>query len=137
MIKISNNKLLKVRFLQKCSFESSDPSFLKKRSSYFVLLSKKNLDFCGVFDKKGTLQKISIPILYLHIFIYLLHIGQLQPKRVLQLRQCYKLHMPRVQWCHQWSQCPFCQNRDRWLQHYCYYYTTKSREHVNVRKKSI
>ena len=129
-MKISKNKICtRCGSLQKCFFfKCSSPMFVQRfcmQSSYFVLLSKKINFFLEFLTKKvsiqGTLQTVSISILYLLICSYLLHIAQLQPKRVPQLRQCYKLHMPWVQRCHQWPLSPFCPHH--WLQQYFHCYT--------------
>ena len=101
-------------------------SYQKQSIAFVNFLTRRISDLV-----QGTLQKINTTILYLRICIYLLHIGQLQPKKVLQLHQCYKLHTLRVQRCHHWSLSPFGPNRH---QHYCYYYTTTNRKHVNLRK---
>ena len=62
-----------------------------------ILFSKKS----EVFDKKKYVLIQETLKSSVYICSYLLRIGQPQPKRVPQLRQCYKLHMPRVQQCHQ------------------------------------
>ena len=146
-MKILSNKILNLGPFKNVFLNAVVQCMSKKFvcKAHILFSYQKRLKFFWSFWQKkrvsiqGTLQTVSISISF--FCSYLLHIAQLQPKWVPQLRQCYKLHMPRVQRCHHWSLSPFCPHH--WLQLYFHYYTVtieknlNIRKNVNVRKNSI